>query len=184
MRAWIVGGMPALALVAAGCGSPSIGTDTSLAGGSDACGDPDGSGGDTGDVPNILGKWTATFGQYVYDSAACTVEGLQQDDMTWLNGAMDIAGRIPDQLYAYFDGDDSERFFGLEASTGGVVFSGTHEQDGHTLYTSFGGLLYQVPQVERNEIRGFGYIGVDIDSADGAIDCWIQGDFIAKKSGS
>jgi hypothetical protein len=47
-----------------------------------------------------------------------------------------------------------------------------------------GGLLYRQPQVDRDELRGFGYFGVDEDSADTAIDCWIQGDFKATKSGN
>ena len=37
---------------------------------------------------------------------------------------------------------------------------------------------------EDDEIRGFGYIGVDLDGADGGIDCWLQGDFRAIRSGS
>jgi len=148
------------------------------------CGDPDGAGGDTGDVPNILGKWTVTFGQSVYEDAGCTIPGLQSADMGWINGSMDIDGRIPDKLYATFDGNEDERFFGLENANGGVVFSGTKVVGGHTLYISVGGLLYRQPQVDRDELRGFGYFGVDEDSADTAIDCWIQGDFKATKSGN
>lgn len=175
----------ALALAAlTGCGGPSIQGDTSLGGSTDACGDPDGDGGETGDVPNILGKWTTTFGTYEYDRQMCDLPGLEQDDMHWINGYMEIGGRIPDNLIATFDGDEDEQFWGIENEHGGVVFTGTHVIDGHTLYVSVGGLLYQSPQVDREYIRGFGYIGVDKDSEDTVIDCWLQGDFVASKSGN
>ena len=162
----------------------SEGDDTTAAADASVCGDPDGAGGDTGDVPNILGKWTVTFGQTIYEDAACTIPGLQSSDMTWVNGSMEVAGRIPDQLYVTFDGNEDERFFGVENTGGGVVFTGTKVMSGHTLYVSLGGLLYRQPQVDRDELRGFGYFGVDEDSADTAIDCWIQGDFKATKSGN
>jgi len=148
----------------------------------DSCGDIDGSGGDTGDVPNVLGSWTATFGTYLYADNGCDVEGLEADDMSWLTGALDIDGRVPEPLIASTDPDTE--FMGMVNNQGGIVFTGAVEEDGHMLYVSFGGLLYDVPQVERQEIRGFAYMGVDLDGADTEIDCWIQGDFIAKKSGN
>ncbi len=63
--------------------------DTALVDEFDICGDVDGPGGDTGDVPNVLGKWTVTFASNLYDDGACDVEGLEQDDWTWINGYMD-----------------------------------------------------------------------------------------------
>ena len=150
----------------------------------DLCGDVDGPGGDTGDVPNVLGKWTVTFGTNLYDDGACDVEGLEADDWTWLNGYMEIGGRIPDSLVATFDGVEDEQFWGLENHLGGIVFTGIKEKSGHVLYASVGGQLYEQPAVDRNEIRGFGYVGVDKDGADAVIDCWIQGDFKATKSGN
>ena len=156
----------------------------SSAGAADACGDIDGTGGDTGDVPNILGKWTINFGNYMYADNDCDLPGLQADDIRWLSGTMEVKGRPPDALYAIFDDDDENRFYGIENASGGVVFTGTVEKDGMVFYTSVGGLLYQVPQVDRDEIRGFGYLGVDRDGGDGVIDgCWLQGDWVAKKSG-
>lgn len=155
--------------------------------GSDAsseCGDPDGDGGDTGDVPNVLGAWTVTFGSNIYDANACSAPGLTVDDLAEpLGGAMEIGGRIPDQLVATFSGYDAE-YDGLESVLGGIVFTGITQKAGHTLYASFGGHVYIQPRVDRDEIRGFGYIGVDVDSEDGAIDCWIQGDWKATKSGN
>ena len=44
------------------------------------CGDIDGNGGDSGDVPNILGAWNASFASIVYDGG-CSVPGLGADDM-------------------------------------------------------------------------------------------------------
>jgi hypothetical protein len=152
------------------------GVDTS------SCGDVDGPGGDTGDVPDVLGKWTTTFGMNLYDSGLCNVSGLELDDLHWLQGALEIDGRTPDMLY--IDIDEDTRMWGLLNHLGGIVLTGTKVQQGHTLYISIGGHLYEQPQLDRMEIRGFGYIGVDLDSADTAIDCWLQGDLIMKKSGS
>ncbi len=175
-----------LSASAFGCKGDDDDSSGSSGGGLSAaeCGDPDGDGGDTGDVPNILGKWTVTFGESVYADNACTLAGLEQDDMTWINGNMEVKGRIPDNLYAIFDDNDEDRFYGVEDSQGGVVFTGTKVVSGHTLYVSVGGLLYEQPQVDRDELRGFGYMGVDEDGADTTIDCWIQADFRATKSGN
>ena len=105
--------------------------------GSDAsseCGDPDGDGGDTGDVPNVLGAWTVTFGSNIYDANACSAPGLTVDDLAEpLGGAMEIGGRIPDQLVATFSGYDAE-YDGLESVLGGIVFTGITQKAGHTLY--------------------------------------------------
>lgn len=172
----------------AGCGK-SESDDSSEADGAsastDECGDVDGAGGDTGDVPNILGAWTASFSTLVYDDGGCSVSGLEAADMrAWMDGVMTIDGRVPDRLFATFSNSPDDRFFGLENTQGGVVFTGNKTFGGHELYVSVGGLLYTQPQLDRDEIRGFGYIGVDLDGADGGIDCWLQGDFRAIRSGS
>lgn len=150
----------------------------------DPCGDIDGNGGDSGDVPNIFGKWTITFGTNLYDSSTCDYAGYSQDDMRWLQGNMEIDGRLPDNIYAVLSNEEDTRFYGLESETGGVVFSGNREHQGDTMYVAFGGLLYEQPLVDRDEIRGFGYIGVDLAPQDQVIDCWVQGEFLAKKSGN
>lgn len=175
-----------LLLVTASCGK---GDDDSSNEGSassgmtaEECGDIDGNGGDSGDVPNILGAWNASFASIVYDGG-CSVPGLGADDMrAMLDGVMYIDGRVPDRLFATFN-QDEERYFGLENAQGGVVFTGTKTFTGHVLYISLGGLLYTQGQLDRDEIRGYGYIGVDLDGADTSIDCWLQGDFIAIRSG-
>lgn len=178
--------LAALAVSLVSCGKSDADSDVSSGSATDdeACGDVDGSGGDTGDVPNILGAWTATFAEHVYDGGACSVPGLEAADMrAWMNGILRIEGRVPDRLWATFN-DVDDRFDGLENYDGGVVFTGTKEFGGHTLYVSVGGLLYEQTQLERDEIRGFGYIGVDLDGADAVIDCWLQGDFRAIRSGT
>jgi hypothetical protein len=154
--------------------------DDSQGGSAEACGDVDGDGGDSGDVPNILGSWTVTAGTNVYDDGFCSVPGLEATDLSsWMTGAMTITGYPPDRLKAHFDLDDTYEFEGVESARGGVAFAGDRDWLGHRLYVSFGGLLYRQPQVDTDEIRGFAYIGVDKDGADTVIDCWLQADFKA-----
>lgn len=152
--------------------------------GDGACGDLDGPGGDTGDIPDILGSWTTSFGRQSFFEN-CSITGLKQEDLGWIDGAvMRIKGQVPDNIAAEFDSEDSERFYGLENAAGGVVFTGSHEQDGYTMTVSFGGLLYtNAYQGDRARIDGFGFLGVD-SLGDGAVDCWLQGEFTAIKSGS
>jgi hypothetical protein len=96
---------------------------------------------------------------------------------------MYVDGRIPDQLFVTFNQSD-DRFFGVENFQGGVTFTGNKSFGSHDLTISLGGLLFNQPQVDRDEIRGYGFIGVDLDGADGSIDCWLQGDFLAIRSGA
>ena len=175
-----------LSLLALGACRGGGGSDsTAAAAGAAECGDPDGGGGDSGDVPNILGDWTVVYGLELYDDGACAVDGLERDDLGYLNGAMRVGGRIPDRLTASFATAADVIYDGVENARGGVVFTGSRATpEGHTLYVSFGGLLYEQPQVQRDESCGCGYIGVDLDSADAAIDCWLQGDWKATKSGN
>ncbi len=173
----------ALALWAiAGCGGGEDADETgaTAAAAADACGDVDGAGGDTGDVPNVLGTWTVAAGTNVYDDGFCSVPGLEQADLTaWMTGAMRIEGTPPDGLRASFDLSDDDVFYGVEDNRGGLVFTGDKEWAGHRVTVSFGGLMYRQPLVGADEIRGFAYFGVDIDGADTEIDCWLQADFKA-----
>ncbi len=165
-----------LLLLATGCGSgPDDSTDTS------ACGDLDGTGSDTGNLPGVLGRWTVSFGTNNYTDG-CGVADFDNTSEDWLLGAMEVRGRVPDALYAVFD-DEEERFYGLQAANGGIVFSGTHEDDRHgTMWTSMGGLVYLDTYRDRTVIEGFGFIGLDT-LGDGEIDCYARGDFEAFKSG-
>lgn len=166
--------------LSAGCSS---GTDSSQPAADDACGDLDGGGTDTGDLPNILGNWTSTFANQL-DWETCGITGLKPSDMDWINGsAFSIGGTPPGNLYAVFTRAEDERFYGIESSHGGVVFSGIHIEQDYALHVSFGGLLFTNDQTGRTEIRGHAYMGVD-SVGDGALNCGLQGDFTAYKSGS
>jgi len=142
------------------------------------CGDLDGIGTDTGNLPNIIGSWTVTVGKW-YFKEDC---GLSDDELTgWINGAMDVKGRVPDSLYAQFD-DEGERFHGIESGHGGVVFSGIHNSDEYgELSVALGGLLYTDVYRDKIVIEGFAFIGID-STGDGEIDCPARGDFEAFKS--
>ena len=152
------------------------------------CGDIDGSGTDTGNIPNILGNWNTTFGLQDEDEN-CSIPGLKPDDMSWINGAsVDIDGTPPANMVAEFAGEDGERFYGLISSHGGVVFSGIYtafadDQEAYDLHVSFGGLLYYNELLGISEIKGHAYMGIDSND-DGSLDCGLQGNFTAKKAGS
>lgn len=176
MRRWTL----ALAVALAGC---SGGADTSSSSSDGECGDLDGDGTDTGNLPNILGNWTSTFANQI-DFETCGIAGLKPEDMDWIDGgAFSIDGTPPSGLYAEFTREEGERFYGIESSHGGVVFSGVHYEGEHELHVSFGGLLFSSGLTGGTEIRGHAYMGLDRDD-DGSLDCGIQGDFTAFKSGS
>lgn len=164
-------------LVVAGCTDAPVDSGVE----DDVCGDIDGEGGDTGDVPNVLGNWTVDFGRNLFDEN-CGLAGLEQGSETWLDGAMEIGGRVPNTLYATFNNAD-ERFFGLESANGGIVFSGVHEDALGTMYASFGGMVYYDVHRGRNYIDGFAFIGVDTNG-DGSIDCTARGEWTATRSGA
>lgn len=173
-----------LLLPLAACGGDKSSSDSTNGASSADCGDVDGEGGDTGDVPNILGAWTTSYGTNRFDDGVCSVPGLTSAEIgEVMAGVLKIDGRVPDAVYATLNNGD-DRFYGLVNSQGGVVFTGSVEKAGHTLYISFGGLLYRQPQTDRDELRGFSYIGVDLDGADTVIDCWVQGDWRATRSGN
>ncbi|MEY3209980.1 MAG: hypothetical protein RIT28_461 [Pseudomonadota bacterium] len=156
--------------------------DDSVAALSDECGDVDGDGGDTGNVPNILGSWTATMGAKQFEES-CGLAGLSKGSDTPVHGAMEIKGRVPDQLYLVFDEDSGERFFGLVAPTGGATFSGVHESAEGNMHIAVGGLTYDDIYRDRTYIEGHAFIGVDLD-LDGNIDCSAKGEWTAAKSGA
>lgn len=148
----------------------------------DLCGDLDGNGGDTGDIPNILGNWTSDFGASLFESD-CGIPDFNSGSDAWLDGAMEVRGSVPNQLYAVFD-DSGERFFGLVSGNGGVNFSGVHEDSQvGTMHAAFGGLAYYDVYRERTYIEGFVFLGIDTN-ADGNIDCSARGEWTASKSGA
>jgi hypothetical protein len=164
-----------VALGLCGCGK----NDSGDTGPFDAeCGDLDGTGTDTGDLPDVLGSWTVTFGKW-YFAESCGLEDAELKD--WVNGSMQIKGRAPHGLYAEF-GNSDETFYGLESGHGGVVFSGEHESALYgTTRASMGGHVYYDVYRDRTVIEGFGFVGID-STGDGEIDCPARGDFTALKS--
>ena len=88
-------------LLSTGCG-PNKDTASDTA----SCSDLDGAGTDTGNLPGVLGRWTVTFGSNNFTDG-CGLADFDNTSENWLNGAMEIRGRVPDALYAVFDEDDS-----------------------------------------------------------------------------
>jgi hypothetical protein len=161
------------------------GSDDSAASGSDApsCGDADGGGTDTGDIPDVLGTWTSTFGSAFWDDN-CATANLDQGTETWV-GAFYVEGTAPDAFYVYFGtagSPDTDRFYGAIDRFGGITISGRYAHSAGTLHASFGGLLYHDPNLDRDTINGAGSLGLDADG-DGAIDCVARGSWTAFKSG-
>ena len=143
-------------------------------------GDIDGAGTDTGNIPDMIGDWTTTFGtRALYDS--CNLEDYNLEAFEWINGAaMEVGGRLPDRLEASFTLNVGV-FQGMVSDYGGVSFAGKTVVRSMTVYVSFGGLAF-INASEKSEIAGFAYMGLDQDD-DGTIDCGMHGDFNARKSG-
>jgi hypothetical protein len=144
------------------------------------CGDIDGSGGDTGDVPNVLGLWTADFGQGWFDS---NCDGYNSTDFSWLTGALEIDGYVPDGVQLILDGDDAKATWGAVTPQGGMVFAGQIVDGSDTWQIGASGLVYRDPWLERDVWKGSIYLGLDSDG-DNGIDCDVQGSWFARKSGS
>ena len=148
-----------------------------------SCGDLDGPGTDSGDIPGIRGSWGSSFGTGIFEQD-CDIGGMKQDDMDWINGgSFKVEGRVPELMLAEFEGEDGEEFWGVMNDHGGVIFTGIHHHEGYAMDVSFGGLLYHSHDLDRTRIEGFVWMGVD-KSGDGYIDCHLSGDFIGNQSGS
>ncbi len=145
-----------------------------------ACGDPDGFGTDTGDIPAVLGNWTSTWAQLYFDDG-CSTENLDRDTEGWI-GSLEMDGRAPDALYMRFGTAPDDRFWGAMDLNGGITLSGTHTHTEGTLYAQFGGLVYHDQYLDRDVIDGSGILGLDTD-ADKAIDCVVKASWKAIKSG-
>ena len=147
-----------------------------------ACGDLDGPGTDSGDIPDIRGDWSSIFGTGIFEQD-CDIGGMKQEDMDWINGgSFKVEGRVPELMLAEFVGEDGEEFWGVMNDHGGVIFTGIHRHEGYQMDVSFGGLLYHNHDLDRTRIEGFVWMGVD-KSGDGYIDCHLSGDFIGNQSG-
>ncbi len=159
-------------------GGCAAGNDESGAG-LDGCGDVDGAGTDTGNVPDMAGSWST---QFYYDENNDSCNGISSDTETWI-GAMQVQGSVP-SLSMYFGTErGDETFYGMVDRNGGVTFSGTHAHPAGTEHAQFGGLAYHDQYLDVDVIDGSLFIGLDGDG-DGAIDCTVKGAWIARKSGS
>ena len=159
-------------------GGCAAGNDESGAG-LDGCGDVDGDGTDTGNVPDMAGSWST---QFYYDENNDSCNGISSDTETWI-GAMQVQGSVP-SLSMYFGTErGDETFYGMVDRNGGVTFSGTHAHPAGTEHAQFGGLAYHDQYLDVDVIDGSLFIGLDGDG-DGAIDCTVKGAWIARKSGS
>jgi hypothetical protein len=145
------------------------------------CGDIDDNGGDTGDIPNILGLWSAQFALNMFDE---NCNGIDKSAVSYLTGPVDINGYVPDGLRLDIGSNSDRRLRGILSTTGGFAFAGQLEQGDGTFHLGLGGLLYTDQSMgERAVLNGSAFIGVDVDN-DGQFDCDMRGDWIAFKSGS
>lgn len=147
----------------------------------EACGDPDGSGTDTGDIPNVLGDWTVTFGISYWDDN-CTASGFDENtEAEWAGEAFEIKGAVPNSLYVEFQDDPSNRFEAAMDARGGFTMTGTRAHAAGTIYAQFGGLVYNAADGRQN-IDGSAFLGLDVD-ADKQIDCYARASWSPNKSG-
>ena len=141
-------------------------------------GDIDGLGTDTGNIPQLFGSWTTTFGsRSFYDE--CGIEGLSRSDFDWINGgAMEIGGRLDHVTVTMASAPDAD-FVATMSAYGAVTISGRYTFHGQELHVAMGGLLFENRQLSLTELDGHAYMGVD-SNQDGYVDCGIMGDFNAK----
>jgi hypothetical protein len=165
-----------LLFFAACSGGPS---DSANPDASEECGDLDGAGTDTGNLPNVLGSWTSTL-NVTDDLDGCAAENLGPGTEDWV-GAFTMDGRVPDALYIEFLNAE-ERYWGAMDRNGGVTFTGEHVHSAGTLYVQLGGLVYRDQGLDRDVIDGAAFMGLDADG-DKVIDCPVKGAWKAIKSG-
>lgn len=149
------------------------------------CTDPDGAGGDTGDIPGLTGSWTSSFGQDFYMDA-CEVDNFDMDDHDNWIGTFYLEGKAPDGLVMAFGTEQdpvTDRFWGAVDRRGGVSFTGEREHSsGGIIHAQFGGLVYTDQYLDKVVIDGNGFLGLDGD-ANGSIDCYARGSWKAFQSG-
>lgn len=128
---------------------------------------------------DITGYWTMTIGEnYSDDDYGCNVSSDVED---WLQGALEIKGRLPNDLYVYINNEDTP-YPGKMTLDGGVVFAGVREEGGQELHFSFGGLAWEDAYLGRVVMKGFAYGAVD-SLGDGELDCGIRADMSGFRSG-
>lgn len=168
---------PLILIALLGC---NRGGDSADTGPSDECGDVDGP---DGEVPNVLGNWTADFGRTLFKDF-CGIEDLSSGGAFPMDGAMEINGRVPDNIYVTLDSlGEEDRFFGLVNADGGITFAGEYTDRHGTWHIAIGGITFYDAYRERTVIEGFGWAG--LEDADGNLGgCEVRGEYSAMKSGN
>ena len=162
-----------LLVACSGDGDSGVGDDID-------CGDPDGNGGDTGDVPSLIGEWTGSYGQVLIDNN-CPPEQVPTETLDFLKQPFSLDGAVPAAIRITFDDNPDLRLRGPAAPSGGLATSGAIEQSQATLYTAIGGMVYE-DSTGRVRWDGAVFIGADLNG-DTFIDCDIRTDWKARKSG-
>ncbi len=166
-----------LFLLGAACAGSKDDSTTSAA----DCGDLDGPGTDTGNIPNISGFWTSSFASEFYEDGTCAVENLTRDSESWI-GSFEVVGSPTSSFYLVYADRPDEKYWGAMDVNGGISFTGTHDHSAGALYASFGGLTFHDKYQDRDTILGSATFGLDTD-ADTLIDCTVKGSWNAYKSG-
>ena len=169
--------MTALVLALTGCKKDQDTGDSS--GALDECGDIDGP---DGPVPNVLGNWTADFGKNQF-TENCGFTGMTAGSDYILDGALEVDGRIPDNIWVTFDEDPDTEFWGVISPEGAVSFSGRYEHREGTMDMAFGGKAYFDEYRQRYFIEGYAWVGVDTDNDINTYECTARGEWSASKSG-
>ena len=157
------------------------GSESGDTGAGSSCGDVDGSGGDTGNVPDVLGLWTTTLGAEYWNDG-CNVPNFDlATESDWI-GAFEVKGAAPASLYAHFNDEPDERMEAAVDARGGFTMSGLHQHEAGPLYVNFSGLVY-VDNTGRTNIDGNAFLGFEL-SGDDIIDCYARTSWSPAKSGS
>lgn len=141
------------------------------------CGDPDGDGGDTGNIPNVAGDWTSSFAAAYWDDN-CTASDFDST-RSWI-GAFTVAGAYNSYVADFHDNPDDE-FPAAVDRRGGFTMSGEHVHEAGLIYANFSGLVY-TDTSGRDKIDGNAFLGLDVND-DTTIDCFARGSWTAYKSG-
>lgn len=144
------------------------------------CGDIDGNGGDTGDVPNTLGNWTASYGGKFLDGN-CRSEDVPKETLDFLAQPFLMEGSARATRATFADNPDLA-LRGTTAPSGALALSGIIVAGGVDLHTAVGGMLYEDAS-GRVRWDGGAFIGADLNG-DAIIDCEFNTDWSARKSGS
>lgn len=157
------------------------GSDSGDTGPSDPlwCGDVDEAGGETGDVPNIVGQYQGYVAPNFFKEN-CGLSGLDEGALFFLGQDLEIEGFAPDGLALIAQEDRTKQLRGIISPTGGVNFSGRRPTSWGVMNIAVGGLLYSDSYVDQDFLQGFVYVGLD-ETNDKVIDCDMWADWRAYK---